>query len=96
MKKQGVMRSAPSEQYDYAFEGSAADVTHKAKEINLIKNIIKSGCSAVGSAPALGAGCRGFESLHSDQKSSETERFRGFFIPFQPFSLSIAIQILLG
>ena len=29
-------------------------------------------------------------------KSSETERFRGFFIPFQPFSLSIAIQILLG
>ena len=25
------------------------------------------GCSAVGSAPALGAGCRGFESLHSDQ-----------------------------
>ena len=27
------------------------------------------GCSAVGSAPALGAGCRGFESLHSDQKS---------------------------
>ena len=26
------------------------------------------GCSAVGSAPALGAGCRGFKSLHSDQK----------------------------
>ena len=25
------------------------------------------GCSAVGSAPALGAGCRGFESRHSDQ-----------------------------
>ena len=49
------MRSAPSEQYDYVFEGSAADVTQKAKEINLIKNIIKSGCSAVGSAPALGA-----------------------------------------
>ena len=24
------------------------------------------GCSAVGSAPALGAGCRGFKSLHSD------------------------------
>ena len=31
-----------------------------------------SGCSAVGSAPALGAGCREFESRHSDQKS----RFR--------------------
>ena len=27
----------------------------------------KSGCSAVGSAPALGAGCRRFESCHSDQ-----------------------------
>ena len=27
-----------------------------------------SGCSAVGSAPALGAGCRRFESCHSDQK----------------------------
>ncbi len=30
-----------------------------------------SGCSAVGSAPALGAGCRGFKSLHSDQKSAD-------------------------
>ncbi len=28
--------------------------------------IVNSGCSAVGSAPALGAGCREFESLHSD------------------------------
>ena len=28
---------------------------------------ILSGCSAVGSAPALGAGCRRFESCHSDQ-----------------------------
>ena len=27
----------------------------------------QSGCSAVGSAPALGAGCREFEPLHSDQ-----------------------------
>ena len=27
------------------------------------------GCSAVGSAPALGAGCREFESPHSDQES---------------------------
>ena len=26
-----------------------------------------SGCSAAGSAPALGAGCREFKSLHSDQ-----------------------------
>ena len=30
-----------------------------------IKNSI-TGCSAVGSAPALGAGCRRFESCHSD------------------------------
>ena len=29
-------------------KSSAADVTQKAKEINRIKNIIKSGCSAVG------------------------------------------------
>ena len=28
-------------------------------------------CSAVGSAPALGAGCREFESRHSDQKMQE-------------------------
>lgn len=49
-----------------------------------------------GSDIGLGCGGREFEPRHSDQKSSETERFRGFFIPFQPFSLSIAIQILLG
>ena len=29
----------------------------------------ESGCSAAGSAPALGAGCRKFESCHSDHKS---------------------------
>lgn len=29
-------------------KSSAADVTQKEKEINRIKNIIKSGCSAVG------------------------------------------------
>ena len=34
--------------------------------IVLFRNI--SGCSAVGSAPALGAGCREFESRHSDHK----------------------------
>ena len=87
MKKQGVMRSAPSEQYDYVFEGSAADVTQKAKEINLIKNIIKSGCSAVGSAPALGAGCRGFESLHSDQNF---DRKQSLFSAFGRFTVLIA------
>ena len=37
----------------------------------LSKNLINaiSGCSAVGSAPALGAGCREFEPLHSDQNT---------------------------
>ena len=87
MKKQGVMRSAPSEQYDYVFEGSAADVTQEAKEINRIKNIIKSGCSAVGSAPALGAGCRGFESLHSDQNF---DRKQSLFSAFGRFTVLIA------
>ena len=38
-----------------------------------------SGCSATGSAPALGAGCWEFKSPHSDQKSSEITDFRGFF-----------------
>ena len=36
-----------------------------------------SGCSAAGSAPALGAGCRRFESCHSDQEklSAQAESF---------------------
>ena len=36
---------------------------------------ILSGCSAVGSAPALGAGCRRFESCHSDQMKSSANDF---------------------
>ena len=40
-------------------------------------NYYLSGCSAVGSAPALGAGCREFESRHSDQKSRR--RFCGIW-----------------
>ena len=32
-----------------------------------------SGCSAVGSAPHLGCGCRGFESRHSDQSECPYE-----------------------
>ena len=31
-----------------------------------------SGCSAVGSAPGLGPGCRRFKSCHSDQKRKQT------------------------
>ena len=43
-----------------------------------IKNSI-TGCSAVGSAPALGAGCRRFESCHSDHLSSKSRLKRRFF-----------------
>ena len=39
-----------------------------------------SGCSAVGSAPALGAGCREFESRHSDQKSRKSICSLGFYL----------------
>ena len=41
-----------------------------------------SGCSAVGSAPALGAGCRRFESCHSDQISQKSRLFMRFFCVF--------------
>ena len=42
-----------------------------------------SGCSAVGSAPALGAGCRVFESPHSDQqKQGGNYMFPPCFIAF--------------
>ena len=37
------------------------------------------GCCAVGSAPALGAGGPGFESPHSDQKTLKSRLFRRFF-----------------
>ena len=39
-----------------------------------------SGCSAVGSAPALGAGCREFESRHSDHKSRKSICSLGFYL----------------
>ena len=38
-----------------------------------------SGCCAVGSAPALGAGGPGFESPHSDHLSQKNRLFRRFF-----------------
>ncbi len=41
-----------------------------------------SGCSAVGSAPALGAGCRRFESCHSDHLFQKNRIFRRFFCIF--------------
>ena len=45
--------------------------------INKLNNI--TGCSAVGSAPALGAGCRRFESCHSDHLSQKNRLKRRFF-----------------
>ena len=41
-----------------------------------------SGYSAVGSAPALGAGCRAFESHYSDQMSSGVKTPGGFFFVY--------------
>ena len=49
-----------------------------------------SGCSAVGSALALGARCREFESPHSDQKSLETKWFQGISFLALQFMLQLA------
>ena len=48
---------------EFKFGKTSLDHNDDHKQNNFIKI---SGCSAVGSAPALGAGCRGFKSLHSD------------------------------
>lgn len=45
------------------------------------------GVAQLASAPALGAGCRGFESLHSDQKIAENEGFRSIFGYFSAYNL---------
>ena len=44
------------------------------------------GCSAVGSAPALGAGCRRFESCHSDHLSQKNRLKGGFSALLVQFS----------
>ena len=84
MKKQRAMRRAPNEQCDYVFEVSAADCYAVFRKNNKVKKSNITGCSAVGSAPALGAGCRGFESLHSDQnfdrKRKKISAFGHFYI----------------
>ena len=43
MKKQGAMRSAPSEQCDYVSEGSAADFQHIIKMFSILKIILNRG-----------------------------------------------------
>ena len=67
-----------------------------------------SGCSAVGSAPALGAGCRRFESCHSDHVAADDISFAAtFFIkkpllahsvaaPFQIPTASLGCDLVLG
>ena len=53
-----------------------------------------SGCSAVGSAPALGAGCRRFESCHSDHLSWKNRLFRRFFCVLSSIFAVLAIAVL--
>ena len=55
---------------------------------------ILSGCSAVGSAPALGAGCRRFESCHSDHLSWKNRLFRRFFCVLSSIFAVLAIAVL--
>ena len=52
-----------------------------------------SGCSAVGSAPALGAGCRRFESCHSDHLSWKNRLNRRFFCVFSSIFAVLAIAV---
>ena len=54
----------------------------------MVLNADISGCSAVGSAPALGAGCRRFESCHSDQTKSSVNSF-----VFGTFSFIPAVNV---
>ena len=65
---------------DTAKGGEAEDVVRQTAHKLLQLNI--SGCSADGSAPALGAGCRGFESLHSDQKGLGIGYFLSLFFVY--------------
>ena len=53
-----------------------------------------SGCCAVGSAPALGAGGPGFESPHSDHLSQKSRLKRRFFCVFCSICVAwmIAVQ----
>ena len=53
-----------------------------------------SGCCAVGSAPALGAGGPGFESPHSDHLSQKNRLFRRFFCIFSLIFAILVIAVL--
>lgn len=53
-----------------------------------------SGCCAVGSAPALGAGGPGFESPHSDQILQKNRLFRRFFCVLSSAFVVLVIAVL--
>ena len=53
-----------------------------------------SGCCAVGSAPALGAGGPGFESPHSDQILQKNRLFRRFFCVLSLVFAILTIAVL--
>ena len=60
---------------------------------NKYNSITISGCSAAGSAPALGAGCRRFKSCHSDQKKRRFSTFVGSLLFFILFSVVYSVSI---
>ena len=70
------------------------------RERACLKFNIVSGCSAVGSAPALGAGCRRFESCHSDQKETTIFDKKGVVsfctLIFSLFSLRFSLKIVVS
>lgn len=75
----------PAEKADRAAPSTADSVlTNRTKTIYYISAVQPcrrmSGCCAVGSAPALGAGGREFESRHSDHKKSHDEALEIAFI----------------
>ena len=57
---------------------SPSPVTGRNRRLQQLENFI-SGYSAVSSALALGAGCRGFESCHSDHFPCKNRLFSRFF-----------------
>ncbi len=49
---------------------------------DVVYNTLESRCSAVGSAPALGAGCREFESRHLDHNPKDENPWDYLFSHF--------------
>ncbi len=77
----------------------AGGQSREARKFLRKKQNKKSGCSAVGSAPALGAGCRRFESCHSDQnfdrKQSLFSTFGHFLCLFRYFTATFEKRIFM-